>query len=277
MEFERLSVRIRRRRCPRGQALAWWLGGGGFCFKTSRGTRIYVDPYLSDAVERIFGQQRAFPAPLTAEEASLDLLIATHWHEDHLDPGSLPVVAARNPKAVLLMPPSAMSRALSWGVARKQIVPLRAGQSFTVKDLTVRALAARHEAGVEGWETPDALCLILEMEGMKVLFSGDTEYDSRLRRLNQAGLDAAFLCINGTGGNMNAHEAALLAWQLGVSTVVPMHHLLWKMAAPPPDGTFDPGILERTYRNLGGRGTVVTPEVGGEIILRRTPAGKRRG
>lgn len=228
-----------------------------------------MDPYLSNVIDRLFGQKRAFPPPLTAEEAAPDLLIATHWHEDHLDPGSLPILAARNPQAVLLMPPSAMSRALSWGISRKQVVPLRAGQSFTFQDLTVRAVAARHEAGVEGWETPDALCLILEGEGLKVFFSGDTEYDSRLRRLSGENFAAAFLCINGTGGNMNAHEAALLAWQLGVSMVVPMHHLLWEMAAPPPDGTFDPGILEQTYRNLGGTGTVVHPKVGGEFVLSR--------
>jgi L-ascorbate metabolism protein UlaG (beta-lactamase superfamily) len=34
-------------------------------------------------------------------------------------------------------------------------------------------------------------------------------------------------CINGGGGNLNAHEAALLAWQLKARLVVPMHYGMW--------------------------------------------------
>jgi L-ascorbate metabolism protein UlaG (beta-lactamase superfamily) len=30
-----------------------WLGQAGFCFVTAAGKRIYLDPYLSDACERL--------------------------------------------------------------------------------------------------------------------------------------------------------------------------------------------------------------------------------
>jgi L-ascorbate metabolism protein UlaG (beta-lactamase superfamily) len=264
---DNLSERVRQREVPPAHVVAWWLGGAGFIFKTPLGTQVFIDPYLSDVVNDIFGQPRAFPPPLTAEEARPDILICTHWHEDHLDPGSIPIIARNHPSAQFLMPPSAMARALSWSVPRAQITPLKAGQTLTLGGLSISAIAARHNAGIEGWEVIDGLCLILEIEGMKIFFSGDTEYDTSLRRLRTAGIRVAFLCMNGVGGNMNAHEAALLGWQMGAETLIPMHHYLWKNPTGNGEATLDPKLLESTYRNLGGQGHVIAPTVGGEIDL----------
>jgi len=152
-------------------------------------------------------------------------------------------------------------------VPRARITPLKAGQTLKLGEINVSTIAARHNAGVEGWEVVDGLCLILELEGMKIFFSGDTEYDTTLRRLRTAAIQVAFLCINGVGGNMNAHEAALLGWQMGAHTLVPMHHFLWKNATGGDEATLDPEVLENTYWNLGGRGQVIAPTVGGEIVF----------
>src|SRR4030095_10924924 len=102
MDPEEISVQVNARTVPAGQVIAWWLGGAGFIFKTSTGTQLYVDPYLSDVVNDIFGQARAFPTPLRAGQARPHVLICTHWHEDHLDPGSIPVIARQNPAAQFL-------------------------------------------------------------------------------------------------------------------------------------------------------------------------------
>ncbi|MBU6410084.1 MAG: MBL fold metallo-hydrolase [Verrucomicrobia bacterium] len=270
-----LTDRVSARDVPAGQVIAWWLGGSGFIFKTSDGIQLYVDPYLSDIANDIFDQPRAFPPPLTADEARPDLLICSHWHEDHLDPGSIPIIAKNNPKAQLLMPPSAMSRALSWGVPRRQITPLKSGQSLTFKDIRLSAVAARHNAGVAGWEVYDGVCLLLEIEGLKIFFSGDTEYDTGLRKLRPLGIQVAFLCINGVGGNMNACEAALLGWQWGATILVPMHHYLWQNPAQNDEATLDPQLMESTYLKLGGLGRVIHPTVGGEIVLRGSLGGRK--
>ena len=74
--------------------------------------------------------------------------------------------------------------------------------------------------------------------------------------------------INGAGGNMNAHEAALLAWQLGAKTVIPMHHLLWKDFTGGEQATLDPQAMSETYQRLGGRGQVRALAVGEGIELR---------
>jgi L-ascorbate metabolism protein UlaG (beta-lactamase superfamily) len=266
-DSETLASRIARRVVPPGSLVAWWLGGSGVVLKTPAGTQVYIDPYLSDCVRDIFGIGRAFPPPIAPEEVRADVIISTHWHEDHLDPESIPIIARHSPTTRFLMPPSAKARALSWGVGRDRIATLTAGEAVDVKDVRVSHVPARHEAGVPGWEVPDAMGVILEAEGLRLYNSGDTEYDVRLRLLKARGFDAAFVCINGVGGNMNAREAALLVYEQGAKTVVPVHHLLWAGNTAGDEATLDPRLFEETYRKLGGTGRVILPEVGGEITL----------
>jgi L-ascorbate 6-phosphate lactonase len=250
-----------------GNASCWWLGGSGLIVKSPQGVVTVIDPYLSNSVEEIFGLARAFPPPMNPEALRADVVISTHWHEDHLDPGTIPIFARNNPDAKLVMPPSAKARTLSWGVPRSQIVQLSHRESVTVGDVRIEAMPARHEAGIAGWEVPDAMGVLLEIDGLKIYHCGDTEYDVRLRRLRQLEFDAAFLCINGAGGNMDAYEAALLAWRLGASLVVPIHHLLWATKSGNGDETLDPALFVETYARLGGSGRAMAPTVGEEIDL----------
>jgi L-ascorbate 6-phosphate lactonase len=259
-----LAQTIAETRVPDGEVMAWWLGGAGFVFKTPAGTQIYVDPYFSNCVAAIFGIERAFPAPISAEAARPDLLIATHWHEDHLDPAGVPIVA-RSSQARFLAPPSCVARMLGWLVPRERVTAIGVGQAHTFRDVTITAVAARHVAGVPGWEADDAIGLLLDFGGLRVYHSGDTEYDLRLRALaydKAHPIDVCMLPINGAGGNMNAHEAALLAWQLGAGTLVPMHHVLWKDFSGGEQATLDPQLFATTYRRLGGTGEVRLLEVG---------------
>ena len=263
----KLVQRIAAKTVDTGHVACWWVGGSGFVFKTPKGTIIYLDPYLSDAVKDIFGAERAFAPPIDPQEVRADAVISTHWHEDHLDPGSIPIIARNNPDAKFIMPPSATSHALSWGVRRPQTVALKWGETVQVKDVSLEATPARHEAGIPGWEVPDAMGVLLQSEQLTIYHSGDTEYDVRLRRLKIKKPDVAFLCINGITGNMDAHEAALLAWQLGVNVAVPIHHFLWAVTTGTEEETLDPTLFVNTYAHLGGQGRSVLPQVGEEIDL----------
>jgi L-ascorbate 6-phosphate lactonase len=264
-----LLGRITEKVVAAGGVSAWWLGGSGWVFKAPSGAQVLVDPYLSDIVREMFDQGRAFPAPLEAGDIRPDVIISTHWHEDHLDPGSIPLIARRSPQTQFVMPPSAMSRALGWGLPRARVTTIAPGQTIEVAGAKITGVPARHDPGIPGWQTPDAVGVVLEMGGLKIYHSGDTEYDARLLALKHEQLDVAIACINGVTGNMNAHEAALLVWQLGARVVMPMHHLLWEGNPGGPESTLDPQLFADTYRKLGGSGQVVLPEVGELIELPR--------
>ena len=270
-----LAARIAAAQPAAGTLAAWWLGGSGFIFKTPTGRQVWIDPYLSDVVRTMFGIARAFTAPITAAEAAPDFVISTHWHEDHLDPGCIPELARRRPGAKFIMSPGAMAHAVSWGLAPKQITTLVPGQTLDLGDVKLTAVVARHEAGVPGWEVPDAFGVVLDFDGVRIFHTGDTDYDARIHRAMAATpLALATLCINGSVGNMNAHEAALLAWHLDARTVIPHHHLLWDRPADkiPAYETLDPELFGKTYRQLGGKGRVILPTVGGGYTITATGA-----
>src|SRR5476651_2415156 len=102
-----LADRIHERRVAPGSVVTWWLGGSGFVFKAPDGSVLYVDPYLSNCVKDMLGVGRAFPPPIEAADVRADAVISTHWHEDHLDPVSIPIIARSDAKAAFIMPPSA--------------------------------------------------------------------------------------------------------------------------------------------------------------------------
>ncbi len=116
----------------------------------------------------------------------------------------------------------------------------------------------------------NAIGLLIEAEGLRIYHTGDTEYDLRLRALaydTERPIDVMMTVINGAGGNMNVHEAALLAWQIKPRVAIPMHHILWKNLNAGPQETLDPTLFADTYQRLGGAGQVRLLEVGEGIEL----------
>jgi L-ascorbate 6-phosphate lactonase len=57
---------IRSAEVAAGGVRLWWLGQAGFAFKSAGGAIVYVDPYLSDAAERLHGLKRLSLPPIRA-------------------------------------------------------------------------------------------------------------------------------------------------------------------------------------------------------------------
>jgi L-ascorbate metabolism protein UlaG (beta-lactamase superfamily) len=75
-----------------------------------------------------------------------------------------------------------------------------------------------------------------------------------------------FVPINGVGGNMNAHEAALLTWQVAPRIAVPMHYGMWPDEQYGPGATLDPETFRQTLTCLGSE-TEVRVLREGEIVV----------
>jgi L-ascorbate 6-phosphate lactonase len=249
-----------------------WLGQAGYLFKTQAGLTIMIDPYFSDECERLEGLKRLLPPPITAQEVQPDLLLVTHGHLDHLDEPTVRAYAS-NGRTTLIAPPSCTSRATEWGWPSSRLRSLSPGESTRKGANRFTATFARHTL-------PDAIGFLMTIDGIRLWHSGDTEYDEHLRRIAADKVDVAFLCINGSGGNMNAHEAALLAWQVKPRQVVPMHYGMWSAEdytyrGAAPDATPDPTLFASTLARLDPKIRVNVLEVGS--LARFTPSPLFRG
>jgi L-ascorbate metabolism protein UlaG (beta-lactamase superfamily) len=248
-----------------GTITCQWLGQAGYLLTTNRGLTVMIDPYFSDECERLEGLKRQFVPPITPNDLQPDLLLVTHGHLDHFDEPTIRAYASAG-RTTLFAPPSCAARASNLGWPEAKLRSLQPGQSATRGGCHVTATFARHTL-------PDAIGLLLTIDGVRLWHSGDTEYDENLRAPALQKLDVAFLCINGGGGNMNAHEAALLAWQLKPRTVVPMHYGMWtaedyRYRGAAPDATPDPALFASTLAKLNQRMRVKILKVGETVTLK---------
>ena len=246
-------------------AVCVWLGQGGYLFKSPRGVTVMVDAYLSDYAEAMWGMTRAIPPVIDPERFAPDVFLTTHWHEDHLD---APTVHhyARQPDVVFGGPESCVVRAQIWGWPAERTVALDRGKSHKFGDVTVTATFARHDEEIA--MTADAVGFLLDVEGVRFWDVADSEYDARLRPMREEGIDVMLVPINGGGGNMNAHEAALLAWQVAPRIAVPMHYGMWPEEQYGTGATLDPTTFRDTLARLGSE-TMVQVLQPGEITLFR--------
>ena len=65
-----------------------FLGQSGYVLQTNR-SKIIIDPYLSDSVNRVAGRPRLLPLPFLPNEIDCDAVVCTHDHLDHLDPDTV--------------------------------------------------------------------------------------------------------------------------------------------------------------------------------------------
>ena len=150
---------------PSRGARVWWLGQAGFLIHGPEAAFI-IDPYLSDSLAekyrgREFPHVRMMPVPIQPDQlAPVDAVLVTHGHTDHLDPGTLPGLAAANSRAVFVLPRALVDLAVERGVPGERTLSCTAGESVSVPrsrggptDVTgrpggtvlVNAIASAHE------------------------------------------------------------------------------------------------------------------------------------
>jgi L-ascorbate 6-phosphate lactonase len=194
-----------------GELRITWLGQGGFLLRDGTHT-LCIDPYLSDAVNRVAGRPRLLPPPIAPEALRADAVVCTHNHLDHVDIDAIPKMPLNGMR--FYAPRDAKATLLECGV--RQYTPFDEGESFTLGAFRVTAVPAKHSCPAIG---------LLVRHGDHTLYvSGDTEYDERLEQLRDAHVDVMFICINGKLGNMNVQEAIRLTERIDPRVGVPMHY-----------------------------------------------------
>jgi L-ascorbate metabolism protein UlaG (beta-lactamase superfamily) len=172
-------------------------------------------------------------APYRGEELrGVDVVLASHKHSDHLDPGTMPDLLAASPGASLALPEAIVEHAEGLGLPRGRLIGLDTGKTFTRKGFSVRAVPSAHE-GLDIDERGRHLYLgfVIEVDGLRLYHSGDSlAYDGLAGHLGPDPFDLLFLPINGrdpargVAGNMSAAEAVALASRVRPRFVVPHHY-----------------------------------------------------
>lgn len=217
--------------------LVWWLGQSGYIVKSRYGTLV-IDPYLSEHLTTKYAgtdrpHVRMTEAPFRGGDLrSANLLLASHKHSDHLDPGTMPDLMAASRTAQLALPASLIEHAHALGLPGDRLIGLEAGQSLEHAGFRVRAVPSAHE----GLDT-DArgrhlyLGFVVEVDGFRLYHGGDgLAYPGLIDWLGPGPFDLLFLPINGRDpargvpGNMTAAEAVDLAAQVKPRFVVPHHY-----------------------------------------------------
>jgi L-ascorbate 6-phosphate lactonase len=248
-----------------GSALVMWLGQAGFAIKF-RSAMVWVDPYLSNYLAEWWDVERIAPRPFAPQDVAPDVVIASHWHPDHLDPPTCRALA-KSSRAIFVVPPSGALQLGHFGVPQERIRTVVYGDRIDVAGVAVSCYFARHDVE-PGLIAEDAMTMSIEMDGVHVFHSGDTEYDNRIWESPRANpVDAALVCMNGTGGNMDALEAAFLAFRLDARLAVPMHFGMWSDADYGPRATLDPAEFVAFWERLTAGRPSHVPVLGETFVI----------
>jgi L-ascorbate 6-phosphate lactonase len=218
----------------------WWIGQEGFVFKSSKWI-IYIDPYLSSYAEDLTRGRpdehvRIKPAPMKPQDVThADLVLCTHDHADHIDPQGIPVIAAKSPRAVFIVPECARDTMRNFGIADERIHTLRGDDELSLDEIHVYAIPAKHEQFDQHPQKGyPYLSYVIDNDGITVFHAGDTiPYEGQAERIGKHKIDLAFLPINGRDesrhrlgleGNLTCEEAVRLALDIHAGLMIPMHY-----------------------------------------------------
>lgn len=206
-----------------------WLTQAGLLFDNGN-IKVLVDPYLSNSVgERNPKKNRRIPVDESFFDIRPDVIIVTHDHLDHLDPATLERFLCREGKPITLLAPEAAYRRLLEFGGDHNYVLLAPHSVWSEGGITFYSVRAEHSDRT-------AAGFILDDGEASYYVSGDTLYNydviDDVLDLAPDGVDFAFLPINGVGNNMNATDAADLAYEIGAKCAVPLHYGLFDSIDP---------------------------------------------
>lgn len=268
------SVKADLSTLPGDKTSVVWFGHSSYFIKLN-GMNILVDPVFSERASPFqFIGKKAYPIqrPYTLNDfpESLDLVIITHDHYDHLDYNTIKQLHPRVKQFYTSL--GVGSHLEAWGVDSVKIKEFDWWESRQLEDgVTVVATPARHFSG-RGFKRNQTLwsSFVLKTDSVTIYVGGDSGYDSSFATVgNMYGpFDLALLeCgqYNTLWPNihMMPEEVAQAAIDLKAKAFVPVHWSKFTLALHPWK---DP--IERATKAAEELGTVVsTPMIGEPVIL----------
>lgn len=248
---ESLGLRLAK---PKASPVAlYWLGQAGFVIDHG-GTRLVIDPYLSDSLAekyrgKTYPHERMMPAPVSVEGLGpVDLVLCTHHHTDHMDPQTLAPLAAANPAARFVVPEAARGEAEKRaGVGGQRLVLMDAGRTASpLSDVAVSAVRAAHETVETDADGHSRyLGYVIAFGDIRIFHSGDTvafpgfadevaTHRPALALLPVNGRSET-LAANGVPGNLSLDEAVDTCAAAGIPAMIAHHYGMFSFNTVAPE------------------------------------------
>lgn len=163
------------------------------------GITVYIDPWGT-----------------TSDDAPADLILITHIHDDHFQPGEIDGLSAAGTK---LVAPRDVAEKLSG-----EVTVVAPGQSYEVAGVRFETVPAYNIVEHRLDKHPKAndwVGYVLELEGRRYYHSGDTD---ALPELESVRTDVAMVCVGGDPYTMGPEEAGGLVKAMSPQVAVPMHY-----------------------------------------------------
>lgn len=220
----------------------YWLGQAGFLLRYAERS-ILIDPYLSNGLEKKYREtalphDRLMAAPITVDQlGKIDLVLCTHHHTDHMDPGTLTPLAKSNADLKFVVPAASLEEAQRRiEVTPSRLIGAEANNAIhPLEGLVVKPTRAAHEElTVDTFGQHKFLGYQLEFAGLRVFHSGDcVPFSGQEEEVTNLNADLALLPVNGRSqwlsdqgiaGNMNVDEARALCVACGIPSFIAHHY-----------------------------------------------------
>jgi L-ascorbate metabolism protein UlaG (beta-lactamase superfamily) len=204
-----------------------WLGHATVLVKTAAGTTILIDPFIEHSP--------TYPRNFVLPE-SLDLLLLTHGHFDHVA-DTVPVAKKHKPKKVISIV-EVTSFFETKGVENTH--GMNYGGSFKYADVTVSVVEAKHSSGIQDGDkllyggNPAGFVLTID-DGPTLYHAGDTSVFSDMKLIAELYAPELGMLPIGDNYTMGPKAAALAAKYLLLKSVLPIHYGTFPALTGTPD------------------------------------------
>ena len=206
-------------------------------------TIIYIDPYLSNSVQKKedAGMTRLIPIPMMPSQVKdADYVLITHSHRDHCDEDTLIPLAKASPNCKFVAPVTVGNYLCHLGINLHRIVFIKENPIQISNKIKLYPVPSAHptiKMNIEGgW---DCIGYVIEIENKRLYHAGDTSVNKELiAYLKKFGnINIGFIPVNehnyyrerrGIIGNMSVRDAFMFAEEIGIKVFIPTH---WDMFA----------------------------------------------
>lgn len=209
-----------------------WLGHATFFIRIN-GISLITDPVFGNPSTFL---KRKIPMPFNPEIIKgLNYVLLSHDHRDHLDEKSIQIVYKNNPNAPILTGLK-MDEWLNKMLNKPQVQTAGWYQQYKTDNSQIKIyfMPARHWSKRGLTDTNKHLwgSFVIEANGKRIFFSGDTGYGSHLKEINEI-FGKIDLCIIGIGAfkpewfmganHISPLDAVKAVNEMEANTLIPMH------------------------------------------------------